>query len=181
MLEKPKSELLLKYKCTVTTPATGKFVVRKWFVKNTRKNARLKIVFVSTYFRTRFGDMIEEPTGEAELHCHILGKAAEKLFADRLILSEFDGKESVVTSLAKVFSLIKRQGNGEKGALLTNGQKNIFYTPDVEGVVQAIDVFWVVDEFGPDGWYVHARSVEYPGRWHAGDWVFSRSRLAAES
>lgn len=46
----------------------------------------------------------------------------------------------------------------------------IFYVNDKNGVLRAVGVSW-----DDDGWDVSANSVEGPGRWVAGDQVFSRN------
>ena len=53
--------------------------------------------------------------------------------------------------------------------LLTNGYANLFYIRDTDGILWAVRVDW-----GGDGWYVNARSVERRGRWFAGIQAFGR-------
>ncbi len=68
------------------------------------------------------------------------------------------------------------QPNGEKGTLLNDGSANIFYVPDLKGVLRAVYVYWY------DGrWRVDANPVEGPGRWYGGDRVFSRNSVLRPS
>jgi hypothetical protein len=59
------------------------------------------------------------------------------------IIHHFGGLQKMTIRLANVFDLMRRQPNcgqhGEVvGSLLTDGRKNIFYVPDVNGDIRAI-------------------------------------------
>jgi hypothetical protein len=74
------------------------------------------------------------------------------------------------TDMAAIFSLLKKQGHGQPGILLTNGYSNIFYVRDCAGVLRAVRVDW-----DGDGWGVDANSVDGPYGWYEGYQVFSRN------
>lgn len=79
------------------------------------------------------------------------------------------GEDNEETSLAHLHQCLKRQGNGEKGDLLTNGWANIFYIRDTDGNLWAVSACW-----GDGGWRLAAGSVVHPNDWDADGQVFSR-------
>ena len=85
------------------------------------------------------------------------------------IIPELGGETKVETTLSEMFSLIRKQPDGEEGVLLNNGWANILYIRDQNGVLRAVGVRW-----GDGGWGVDAGSVEDSGGWDAGHQVFSR-------
>lgn len=164
----PKSDLL-ELVGTVTLPATTeRFVASKKFVVGKGPDARVKICGLGSNFENWFLNKVEESIGETTLCFQRLRKASR----DTPIINELGGEEKAETTLTEIYALMERQKNGEKGILLTNGNANIFYAPDINGVLRAVFVDW----YGwGGGWSVSACGVEGPGRWLGGLQVFSRN------
>lgn len=169
-------EALLDFLGTVIAFATiGKFVAKDKFVVNTKRNASVKISYLSDNFRAWFlnGDgKTEDPISEQTLRYHKLCKAS----VDSLIIEELGGAERSETTLSEMFSLMEKQKNGEDGVLLNNGYANIFYIKDGASVLRTVHVHWA-----DDGCYVYADSVELPYSWYGGCRVFSRNSVLESS
>jgi len=162
-------ESILEFVSTVSiSPTTGPFVAKERFVVNTKRNAPVKINYLSDDFISRFllGEgKTEDPIGEQTLRSHKLRQSS----VDGPIITELGGEAKAETTLTEVFSPMEKQKNGEDGVLLNNGYANIFYIRDQNGLLCAVGARWV-----GVGWYVFACSVEAPGRWFGGCRVFSR-------
>lgn len=156
--------LLLEKIGTTEIPAQGRFVVQERFAVDVADTARVKISYLGDNFRKWFIGKIEEPTALATLRYAKLTRFS----VDGPILVELGDKAE--TTLSQVCTLMERQPNGEEGVLLADGQANIFYVRDADGVLRAVSVHW-----GGDGWRVYALLVGYPGRWRGDDRVFSRN------
>lgn len=90
---------------------------------------------------------------------------------DAPIITALGGEDAAEISLAAVWELLKKQGSGGRGILLTNGYSNIIYVRDATGRLWAVYCRWDAD---CGFWCVDARSVTRPFRWFAGNRVFSR-------
>ncbi len=137
---------------------------------NERATAELVIGFLSDNVRNNFlsnGGKIEENLAESKLRAYKLKKDS----VDGLIIAELGGEEAAETTVAEMVALMRRQGRGQQGILLTNGYANIFYIRDAKGVLLAVYCCWLSD-YGR--WYVVANPIKDPGAWRAGDRVFSR-------
>jgi hypothetical protein len=163
--EAPKPKLLEFIDTTVVPASAERFVAGEKFAVNTADNAEVKIGYLSGNFSLWFLGKTEEPVDGQTLNYAKLRKQS----VDGPILSELGGEEKAETTLAEMFSLMKKQGKGEAGVLLMNGYANIYYIRDESGVLRAVIVYWYCD-----GWRVYALSVEHPDVWDAGDQVFSR-------
>lgn len=115
-------------------------------------------------FNKHFLLKIEEDVQAADLRVHKLLRKSKDLG----IRTEI-GEDKEETSLTHLHQCLKRQGNGEKGTLLTNGYANIFYIRDNEGILLAVNASWF-----DGGWGLYARSVGSPCDWSADYQVFSR-------
>ena len=156
--------LLLAPLGTILIPtSSGQFIVRDNFVKDTSKNAKVKISYVGDNFKAWFGGMIETPKGETTLRYSKLLKAS----IDGPILAELGNNAEV--SLQHIFALMEMQKNGEAGFLLNNGWANIFYIRDKDGVLRTARVYWNVE-----GWRVNAYEISNPSGWCVGIRVFSQ-------
>lgn len=109
---------------------------------------------------------VEEPHTETVLRCHKLRKNS----VDGPIIAELGGEAVAETTFAEMFALLKKQANGQKGTLLTNGYANIFYVRDQSGLFRAVFAYW-----HGVGWLVRACEVSHPIAWLAGRRVFSRN------
>lgn len=154
---------------TVVIPATTeRFVAKERFVVDPISSTTVKIAYVGDNFKTCFlmsGDgKIEDPIGEVTLRRHKLCKRS----VDAPIIAELGGEERVETTLTEVFSLMEKQATGQDGVLLTDGDDNVFYVRDANGVLCAVNVSWDV------GWDVDASSVKSLDMWDNDRQFFSR-------
>lgn len=166
-------EKLLERIGEVTIVATTEtFVAAIKFVINKKSDAKVKISDLGTNFKEWFLGKSEVPTSASTIVFDLLKKAS----ADTIIITELGGEAKVETMLFQVFALMKKQGQGEEGALLVNGYANIFYVRDVNGVLRTVCVYW-----GDDGWRCLANPVGDPLGWNADVRVFSRKPLGTQS
>jgi hypothetical protein len=136
LLQGVASELLLEFIGTLTLPTTTeRFVAKKKFVINTDNNAEVKLWDMGSNYKAWFLPKIEEPAPETTLRYHRLRKSSR----DLPIITELGGEQKVVTTLSGMYSLLKKQGQGQFGELLTNGYANIFYIYDKDGVLRSVD------------------------------------------
>lgn len=164
-LVEPRPLLLLEVLGTITIPATtAPFVAANHFVVNRVADAPVRIAYVSDNFKAWYGQKTEAPTTASTLRSVQLTRPAR----DAPILAEL--KEHADTTLAAIRWLLERQPHGEDGTLLNNGQVNVFYVPDVNGVRRAVFVYWL-----GDGWDVYADSVGHLHVWSVSYRIFSRS------
>jgi hypothetical protein len=167
---------LLEFIGTVAVAATtGKFVAREKFVVNTSRETPVKISYVGDNFTAWFLSGVgktEDPITATTLRYDRLRSAS----VDAPIITELGGETKAGTTLTEIYSLMEKQPNGQKGALLNNGWWNIFYVRDSAGVLRAVRVGW-----GGACWGVSARSVGSPRRWRDGDQVFFRNSALESS
>jgi hypothetical protein len=136
---KPLPESLLELIGILTVPATTeKFVAKKKLVINTNNDAEVRIWDLGSNLKAWFLPKIEEPAAETTLRYYRLRKYSR----DLPIIAELGGEQKAVTTLARMYSLLKKQGQGQFGELLTNGYANIFYIHDKDGVLRAVDASW---------------------------------------
>jgi len=134
---------------------------------NERATAELVIGFLSDNIRSNFLGKIEENVAESKLRAYRLKKDS----VDGPIIADLGGEEAAETTVAEMVTLMRRQGRGQQGILLTNGYANIFYIRNAKGV------FWTVRCCWPSGygdWSVYAIPITGPFGWSAGRQVFSR-------
>lgn len=112
---------LLKNLSTVVIPATDEnFVAKDKFIIKKGRNVSVKISCIGSNFSQWFLGKIEKPKIETVLRYTKLVKPS----VDGPILAELG--EKYETTLRDVYSLMKKQRNGESGILLTDGHANIF-------------------------------------------------------
>ena len=167
---------LLDFIGTIKVTATkSKFVAKDNFVLDTSDKAEVKISYLGDNFKAWFlagVGKIEDPISKQILRYGKLRKSATDMPrkpGEAAIIPELGGETKVETTLSEMFSLIRKQPDGEEGVLLNNGWANILYIRDQNGVLRAVGVRW-----GGDGWDVSARSVGHSDGWDAGHQVFSR-------
>lgn len=163
---------------TFVVPATTKpFIACENFIVNTSDDAKVKISYVMNRFRKYFLDKEEDLFTGSTLH---YGNLKEDAF-DRRIIAELDGEVKTETTLAEFWATLKKQPNGEKGALLVDEyHNNIFYIRDKSRVLWAVYCMW-----DREGWRVEAASLDnlwwktYGTNpylaWKAGDRFFFRN------
>ena len=157
--------LVLVTRVSVAATKESFFAAEK-LVVNTEQDAKVKISGLWGNFETNFLGKVEPAFGGSELKVH---KLLEKAL-DKPIIEELGGEAKAETTLTEMFSLMKVQGHGQEGPLLTNGWANIFYIRDVNGVLWAVGCYW----FGL-GWFCDAYSVDRPDDWLADNQVVSRN------
>lgn len=161
---------ILGFISTIVIPATtSRFVAREKFVLDTSRKAKVKISYLGDNFTEWFlsgNGKTEDPITEQTLRYHNLRQSS----ADDSVIAELGGAKNSETTLSEMFSLMKKQGKGEDGVLLSNGRANIFYIRDQNEVLRAVGVRW-----GGLGWGVGASSVEGRHWWGGGSQVFSRN------
>lgn len=162
-----KTRLLDLAAGVIVIPATKEFIAQDRFVVDIvdiSRKAPVKISHLGKNFQNWFLKKIEGPAAKTKLRYANLLKPS----VDGPIIVELG--DSVETTLAQIFALMKRQKNGKRGKLLTNSCANIFYVRDINGELRAVFVRWL-----GLGWNVHARSVDYPIAWLVGRQVFRNS------
>lgn len=163
------AEKLLDWIGTITVSATTfKFIARDKFVVNTSDSAEVKISYLGENFKRWFLGKIEGPITEQTLRYAKLRMNSK----DPGIITELGGDAKAETTLTEMFAVLKRQGHGTSGVLLTNGWANISYVCDQGGVLRTVDAYW----YG-GGWNVNASGVSNPHAWSEGSQVFSRKLL----
>jgi len=161
-------QVLLKLVTTVILPAIATFRALDHFKVGEVEG--VKVGFVSDNFKRVFltGDgKVERKVAKATLRVHQLLKG----LVDSSIIAELGGEEVAETTLAQMWKMMKRQGRGQKGKLLTNSYANIFYIRDTDGVLWAVDCGW---DSSCAAWGVGAGPVRDPGAWADGSQVVSR-------
>ncbi len=156
-------EKLLDFITSFKVGGAKKFVAKDNFKEEISDKAIVKIALIWKDFKDNFLDLVEENVPEAELKVHKLLKDSR----NPGIIVEL--RESYTVSLAHVWNAMALQSKGEEGNLLTNGNENIFYVADVNGVVWAVGVAW----YG-NGWGMSADSVECQNKWNDNNLVLSR-------
>jgi hypothetical protein len=112
---------------TSAIPSTEQFIAREHFKEDIAPTADVKISWLGATFVRRFAIKVEAAGVTSSLRTHSLSSPSN----DREIIAELgDGHE---TNLADVWCLLRRQANGEDGALKTNSVPNIFLCETVRG------------------------------------------------
>lgn len=146
--ETPTLELL----GTIHMPATErKFFIRKYFVVNDQKKADVNIRYLNDFFIKKLYNKIElfKPKRTVRRHKLLIN------IVDKSMVIRLGGEEVAVTTLQDVWHLMRLQGEGENGNLLTNGKVNIFFVHDENNEIVAVSLDW--NEFG---WGIEAFSTE---------------------
>lgn len=161
---------LLEPVTTVTIPALSAFNVAAHFAvtpEDKRKNAEVLIGHMGGNVLRLVQNRTEpEPEiAETTLRVQKLRQGSD----DGPILAELG--EKATTTWGQIYEIMRRQGRGQKGVLLTNGWWIVFYITDTDGTVRAVRCSWGTDG---RGWYVNANPVAHPYAWDAGRQVVSR-------
>ncbi len=170
VIAKKPSALLDPLKTVIDFSGTDNFNVAehlKITPGNERATAELVIGYIGGNFKSNFLDKIEEAVAASKLHAYRLKKNS----VDGPIITDLGGEEKAETTVAEMVDLMRRQGRGQKGLLLTNGYANIFYIRDSHGVLRAVRCYW---RSGYGYWSVEASPVADPDEWDAGFRVISR-------
>jgi len=170
----PIPEPLIEWLGIVSIPATTrKFVAREKFVRDTSKEAHIRISYLGDNFTKNFIEKVEESFAGSILRYGKLRKST----VDGPIIAELGGGVKAETTLTEMFALMEQQGNGEEGALSTNGYANLFYIRDIRaGMPWTVYCIWLVD-----GWHVTTSSVGNLDEWGGGGQTFSRNPSESQS
>ncbi len=149
-IEVKLTKVILSSLGTTNTSATDeKFIAKEKFVMNS-KEVRFHGIWENFNEWYLTGDGVVDEVMGAQSICFA---DLTQDCADSLIIKEFGGEKKSETTLAELYDLLKKQGNGEDGVLLTNGRANIFYIKNIFGVLCVVDVYWC-----SVGWSVHSDS-----------------------
>lgn len=160
----PEKRKLLELVRTVSVPGISEFrATDKFKVGETVDGVKIS-QYMGDNFKKFFLPKIESNVPATEIRVHKLFRKSRDL-GIRAEIGE--GKEE--TTLGQLWEMLKLQGNGQDGVLLTNGWANIFYIRDINGNLWAVYAHW----YGV-GWDLNADSVESPSGWRAGGQVCSR-------
>lgn len=164
------SALLDSLKTVIDFPGVDDFKVAEYLKitpEGEKATAELVIGYLGDNLRNNFLGKVEKDIAPTKLRAYRLKKDS----VDGPIIDDLGGKEAAETTVAEMVDLMKRQGRGQKGILLTNGYANIFYIKDINGQMWAVRCRW-----DSDGryWLVAAYSVTDPFKWLAGRRVVSR-------
>ena len=156
---------LLEFVTAVSVEAIDRFVAADHFKIDISDTAVVKFAWFGENFKADFLGKIEAASVAVDL------KVSKLLFdsLDPPIIVELAGGYEI--TLGQFFVLLKKQGKGEDGVLLTNGWANVAYIRDIHGNLWAVDGRW---NAGDGGWHVEAYSVESRDAWHAGYRFLSR-------
>jgi hypothetical protein len=155
---------LLEPVTTVEVEGIDEFVASGKFRKGETIDG-VKIWSLGGNFKTNFVGKTEKDIAPATLRIQKLKKAS----IDTPIRNDI-GADNEETALGQFWELLKKQGQGQAGALLVNGWANIFYIRDQNGTLWAVSARWL----SGCGWLVEASSVTFPVEWSAGRQVVSR-------
>ncbi len=161
---------LLEYGGVIAVPAINRrFHARNYFYQKVCEEDRVWIHHVGVDFTENFLRKIEEPTDEREIYCYISRRPSNP----HSILAMLGGEEKAKANLSAIYFLMKQQGRGEDGHLLSDNRENIFFVPNAPGVVETIRLNW-----HKHGWEIESnRMSDYPYL-YKNTKVFSGIRLA---
>jgi len=148
---------------TSAIPSAEKFAGSEHFKEDISPTAEVKIFWLGATFVRRYLAKVEDHAGSTSLQTHHLNGPT----SDQEIIAQLgQGRE---TGLIDVWCLLRRQANGEDGALRNNSTPNIFFVRDVTGELGVIDAIW-----GGAGWEIGASPIGDKRRWSSGTRIFSR-------
>lgn len=156
---------VLKLIETVNVSMTAqKFIAKDKFIKSTERKTSVNISSMSIDFEKWFLKKTELQMMDVVLRIYKLIKSS----ADRLIINELGGRIKAKMMLSEMFCLIEKQGNGESGKLLVDGNVNIFYILDINEVLRAVVACW-----DKNGWSFGASPINDSGIFKTGCQVYS--------
>ncbi|MDP2357916.1 MAG: hypothetical protein Q8M31_17880 [Beijerinckiaceae bacterium] len=148
---------------TSALPDNKKFVAGPHFKENISSAAEVRISWLGATFMRLFAAKVEDNTDDVTLQIYALSRPSSSTG----IVAELGDRHE--TKLSHLWCLLKRQANGEDGALQTNAGPNVFFVRDATGVLGAVDAIWA-----GAGWEIGASQVEVQRQWPSGSRVISR-------
>src|SRR3989344_8210820 len=153
---------------------TEPFVAKNKFILNYNYDLKTKpeiyITSLNDNFKEWFLPKIEKPMAKTMLEYKRLTRSSVNgpIMRELRIKELKDERE---TTLAQIYTLMECQKNEELSVLLVRGA-NIFYVPDVKGILRVVFVFQHPDS---NGWFIYAREVTNQRAWGRNDRIFFRS------
>ena len=154
-LRKEETWVLLEHVKTVDIPRLAAFDVATHFRVTPESERRTTEVFIdsiSSFAQSLIrGHNSPEPRiAKTTMHAYKMLRRSE----DGPIISKLGQKAS---TWSMIYELLRRQGHGQDGDLLTNGMQNLFYVLDVQGHLWSVGCAWGVND--PHGWSIEAYLV----------------------
>ncbi len=148
---------------TIEVDGIVSFVTKEKFRERTVTDG-VRFVWTGENFDEHFLSKIEKNVPAASLCIQRLRKAS----SDSQIIAKLPDTHE--TMLSHCWELLKKQGSGEKGALLVNGCGNIAFIRDEKNILWTMHFCWHIVV---DGWGVEAHS-QNSWEWHANYQIISR-------
>lgn len=157
---------LLAPASTISLPAIPPFVVADHFKVGIQDG--VVIGFVGTKLKQMVGGLVEVGAAEATLRFQMLQRPAK----DPEIIAEF-GEDGAGVTLGQMWEVLKAQGGGGEGNLLTDSYTNIFYCHSQQGslLLPVYCLWFSVRHY----WRVDAAPTPNPDDWYASEQVISRA------
>ncbi len=134
---------------------TTKFIAKEKFKIDISENAEVLIGSMSDDFKTWFGSKVEKSEDREVL----IPRTIKRYLTGSRIFEEIGGKGRAETTLSAVYDLMKAQGRGREGVLLTNTGSNFFCVRDINDELRVVIVVW------HDGyWQLYAYYFGHPER-----------------
>lgn len=156
------AEDLLGFVATAEMPAIDSFSVAEKI--RVGETDGVKIGWIGNNFRRAFGSLMETNIPSATLRINRLKKGS----VDSPIIDEYGGTELAAGFIAYMFEMMKKQGHGKQGVLLTNYHANVIHVPDPGDPKKVCAVGF--DWFSGSGhWRIEAYPITDPDEWHTDD------------
>lgn len=126
---------LLELVATVELPAIAAFLAEDHFIVGEVEG--VKIGSLAPDFRREFlggAGRLETAVEAVTLGVHRLCKHS----VNEPIIAELGGQEQAKTTLGQMWKMLRRQGQGQKGVLPTDGRVTVFYIPNAKGVLWTV-------------------------------------------
>lgn len=163
---------LMRVMKTLSLPAIEKFVAREAFRQYSRNNG-VRVSTIGTVFEQRFLGKIEEnvPAVNLAVNQMIIWSGWERIERELGPLAE--------TTLTHLFEILKAQGDGQPGPLLTDRdhRTNLFLVRGTDGKISFVDVLWDAGESDcwSRGWRIGCGSGGFPCGQNEGCLVISQA------
>ena len=120
------------------------FIVARKFIDEAAGEPEVK-VYLDSIFKKVLSSKVEEPHPERFLSWHDQIDHT----SDESIIKDFGGELQVEINMRDIWHKLLQQSNGENGALLNNGCKNVFYVRGIDHQLYALQISW----YG-NGWFI---------------------------
>jgi hypothetical protein len=138
------------------------FIAKEKFIVDKSEKAKVKISSLSGSFQMKFLSK-REMVKPRNMYYYKLKKWAFSL----KVISALGGRSKAESFLYELFSLMEKQGNGEKGVLLTDGCANVFFIRDISFELRAVECRW-----RNGGWHLDDNDINDFIEWYPGHQIF---------